>query len=300
MANALDANLAELAERVRRSTVQVHVERHGGGSGVVWNNGGTIVTNAHVVGNAREVLIETHDDRTFRGEVALRDERTDLAEVAAPAVAGDGLRGATIGRAGTLRVGDFVAALGAPLGIAGALTVGIVHRATVDGRGLSRRWLEADLRLAPGNSGGPMVDALGRVVGINSMIADGLALAIPSEVAERFVRTRGARAWLGVTTQPVRLREPIEIGGARMNGAAIGFVVLELAPRSPALQAGLALGDVIVRVGGASFESPWSFGVAIDTVTPGDTIDIVVLRGAKLLTVNVATGTHTARIDRAA
>jgi serine protease Do len=299
MAHALDENLAELAERVRRSTVQVYAERRGGGSGVVWNDDGAIVTNAHVVGTAREVTIETNDGRTFRGAVALRDERTDLAEVA-PAVAVDGLRGATIGHAGSLRVGDVVAALGAPLGIAGALTLGIVHRAAVDGKGLSRRWLEADLRLAPGNSGGPMVDALGRVVGINSMIADGLALAIPSETVERFVRTRGARAWLGVTTQPVRLREPIEKGVARANGATVGFVILELAPRSPAQHAGLALGDVIVRIGGVSFDNPWSFGLSIDNIGPGDTIGVEILRGAKLLTVNVATGTQTARIDRAA
>jgi serine protease Do len=299
MANALDQNLADVAERVRRSTVQVHAERRGGGSGVVWNGQGAIVTNAHVVGSAREVTIETHDGRTFRGAVALRDERTDLAEVA-PAVAFDSLQSATIGHAGALRVGDVVAALGAPLGIAGALTLGIVHRATVDGKGLSRRWLEADLRLAPGNSGGPMVDALGRVVGINSMIADGLALAIPSEAVERFVRTRGARAWLGVTTQPIRLREVIENDVARANGATVGFVILELAPRGPAQHAGLALGDVIVRIGGVSFDNAWSFGLAIDNITPGDAIGVELLRGAKLLTIDVATGTLTARIDRAA
>ena len=299
MANTLDENLAELAERVRRSTVQVYVDRRGGGSGVVWNDDGAIVTNAHVVGSAREVTIETHDGRTFRGAVALRDERTDIAEVA-PVVAIDGVRGAMIGHAGALRVGDVVAALGAPLGLAGALTLGIVHRAALDGKGLSRRWLEADLRLAPGNSGGPMVDALGRVVGINSMIADGLALAIPSETVERFVRTRGARAWLGVTTQPVRLREPVENSVPRANGATVGFVILELAPRSPAQHAGLALGDVIVRIGGVSFDNPWSFGLSIDSIGPGDTIGVEILRGAKLLTVNVATGTQTARIDRAA
>ena len=114
------------------------------------------------------------------------------------------------------------------------------------------------------------------------------------------MRTRGARAWLGVTTQPVRLREAIENGVRSRERRTVGFVVLELAPRSPAHAAGLALGDVIVRIGEISFDHPWSFGLAIDSVTPGDTIRVELLRGAKLLTVNVATGTQTAQIDRAA
>src|SRR4029077_3789455 len=103
--------------------------------------------------------------------------------------------------------------------IAGALTIGIVHRAATDAGGRPRRWIEADLRLAPGNSGGPLIDAAGRVVGINSMIAGGLALAVPSEIAQRFVASRGARAWLGVTTQPVAVELPASHGSRGPRGA---------------------------------------------------------------------------------
>jgi serine protease Do len=300
MTSDLDAGFANLAERVRRSTVQVHADKRGGGSGVVWNDDGAILTNAHVVGSARDVWIESHDGRAVRGDVALRDDRLDLAEVTLRS-AGVGMTGASIGRAGALRVGDIVAALGAPLGIAGALSVGIVHRATVDRKGLSCRWLEADLRLAPGNSGGPMVDAVGRVVGINSMIAGGLALAIPSEAADRFVRTRGARAWLGVTTQPVALHDRAGHGEeVRSDGPSFGFIIVELAPGSPAHGAGLALGDVIVRAGGELFDGPWALGSALERITPGASIDIETLRGRHLRAVSISTGTLTAQVDRAA
>jgi len=202
MTNEFDAGFVDLAERVRRYTVQVHAQGRGDGSGVLWSDDGAVVTNAHVVGDARDVRIDLHDGRSLRGVVTLRDERLDLAEVRTASPPSD-LVAASTGRSAALRVGDVVAALGAPLGIAGALTIGIVHRAAAQPDGRPRRWIEADLRLAPGNSGGPLIDASGRVVGINSMIAGGLALAVPSEIAQRFVVSRGARAWLGVTTQPV-------------------------------------------------------------------------------------------------
>jgi serine protease Do len=295
----VNAGLADLVERVRRSTVQVHADKRGGGSGVVWNDDGAIVTNAHVVGSARNVWIESHDGRTMRGEVALRDDHLDLAEVTLSSSAG-GVTSATIGRASALRVGDVVAALGAPLGMAGALSLGIVHRATADRDGIARRWLEADLRLAPGNSGGPMVDAIGRVVGINSMIAGGLALAVPSETADRFVRTRGARAWLGVTTQPVALVGAAVDDRRRSHDSTLGLIVVELAPGSPAERAGLLLGDVIVRAGGERFDRPNALGLALDRIAPGDRIAVETLRGKSLQVVSVETGKLTARVDRAA
>jgi serine protease Do len=295
----VNAGLADLVERVRRSTVQVHADKRGGGSGVVWNDDGAIVTNAHVVGSARNVWIESHDGRTMRGEVALRDDHLDLAEVTLSSSAG-GVTSATIGRASALRVGDVVAALGAPLGMAGALSLGIVHRATADRDGIARRWLEADLRLAPGNSGGPMVDAIGRVVGINSMIAGGLALAVPSETADRFVRTRGARAWLGVTTQPVALVGAAVDDRRRSHDSTLGLIIVELAPGSPAERAGLLLGDVIVRAGGERFDRPNALGLALDRIAPGDRIAVETLRGKSLQVVSVETGKLTARVDRAA
>ncbi len=299
MTTDLDASLAGLAERLLRSTVQVYSENRGGGSGVVWNDSGAIITNAHVVGSARHVWIESHEGAKFRGEVSLSDERLDLAEIALGSAA-SGTIGATIGRAGDLRVGDVVAAIGAPLGLAGALTLGIVHRAPSDRHGVRNRWLEADLRLAPGNSGGPMVDAHGRVVGINSMIAGGLALAIPSETAERFVQTRGARAFLGITTQPVAVGGTANDGTNRQRGSSLGFVIVELKAGSPAHRAGLALGDVILGIDGTRFDRLEALGLALDRIAPGDPINVETMRGQKLQTTSVVTGRLTAQVDRAA
>jgi serine protease Do len=297
--NDFDAGFASIAERLLRSTVQVYADDRGGGSGIVWNDSGAVITNAHVVGSARHVWIESHDGRKIRGEVSLRDERLDLAEVTLNSPAVDTI-GASVGRASDLRVGDLVAALGAPLGMAGALTIGIVHRAVADSNGARSRWLEADLRLAPGNSGGPMVDARGKVVGINSMIAGGLALAIPSETAERFVQTRGARAWLGITTQPVAVTDAAKSGANRQRGPALGFVIVELSAGSPAHRAGLALGDVILGINGARFEQLEALGIALDRIAPGDRIDIGTMRGREHRTISVVTGKLTAQVERAA
>jgi serine protease Do len=295
----LDASLAGLAERLLHSTVQVYADNRGGGSGVVWNDSGAIITNAHVVGSARHVWIESHEGAKFRGEVSLSDDRLDLAEITLNSGA-SGTIGATIGRAADLRVGDVVAALGAPLGLAGALTLGIVHRAPSDRNGVRNRWLEADLRLAPGNSGGPMVDAHGRVVGINSMIAGGLALAIPSETAERFVQTRGARAWLGITTQPVAIGNAANDGTSRQPGSSLGFVIVELQAGSPAHRAGLALGDVILGIDGVRFDRLEGLGLALERIAPGDPINVETMRGQKLQTTSVVTGRLTAQVERAA
>ena len=295
----VDASFANLAELIGRSTVQVYAENRGGGSGVVWRDDGAIVTNAHVVGSAADVWIESADGRKVRGEIVLRDDQLDLAEVSVRS-ADCGFRASAIGRADALRVGDIVAALGAPLGIAGALSVGIVHRAITDPDGRNSRWLEADLRLAPGNSGGPMVDAVGRVVGINSMIAGGLALAVPSEIVDRFVRTRGARAWLGVTTQPVALRGTAAANGLAQDSDAVGFMIVEFATASPAQLDGLALGDVIVGAGGKPFDGPSALWTSLEHVVPGDHIELQVLRDRRVRKVSVGTGKLTAQVEKAA
>ena len=179
MSAALDADLAALAQRLRAATVAVRLKYGGAGSGVIWSADGLIVTNAHVV-DQRAVEVVLADGRTLPARLLRREARRDLAVLH---VAAHGLPAAETRDAGGLRTGEIVVALGHPFGVPNAISVGIVHAAPA-----RTRFVQADLRLAPGNSGGPLADARGRVVGINSMVvAGGLALAVPSGEIARFV-----------------------------------------------------------------------------------------------------------------
>jgi serine protease Do len=183
----VERELEALAERVRASTVAVRVGRHGAGSGVIWASDGAIVTNAHVASRPyAEVVLS--DGRRFTAHVERRDPRHDLALLRIDARM---LPAAHVRDPRDLRPGELLIAVGHPLGIPNALSMGIAHAA----HGAGSRFVVADLRLAPGNSGGPLADAQGRVVGINSMVAGGgLALAVPSDEVMRFVRVASARA----------------------------------------------------------------------------------------------------------
>jgi serine protease Do len=183
---------AHIIERLRRSAVQIFDGR-GGGSGVIWNDG-SIVTNAHVV-RGREAWILDASGRKSRARVMLCDREHDLAllepvslrDLVSPVVP------AEIGDSDSLRPGHLVLALGNPFGLTGAVAAGVIHAVgPVESGPLDlgprRNWVQADLRLAPGNSGGMLADATGRVIGINTMILRGLALAVPSNEVEAFVR----------------------------------------------------------------------------------------------------------------
>src|SRR4029077_17750434 len=137
-------------------------------------------------------------------------------------------------------------AVGNPLGFLGALSTGVVHASgTVAGMG-RRAWIQAAIRLAPGNSGGPLADAEGRVIGINTaVVSGGIALAIPSDVVLNFLQ-HGARPALRTAVRPVALDQP----------ARIGLLVLEVAPQSPAAHASLLIGDLLVAANGNDFQSP--------------------------------------------
>ena len=173
-APAIDADLARVAERLRQSTVEVRGAGGGVGGGVVWNGDGLIVTNAHVV---REPLrVVAPDRRVLPARLIGWDPERDLAALTVGA--GAGLVAALKGDPDVLRPGDLVLAVGHPGGVVGAVTVGVVHAILERGESPRRRFIQADLHLAPGNSGGPLADARGRVVGVNAMIAGGLAVAI--------------------------------------------------------------------------------------------------------------------------
>ncbi len=185
MADNIDTDFAALARALRRVSVGVHDERgRGAGSGVVWDTRGIVVTNAHVV-RGRTARIELDDGRSVRGDIVHRDDARDLAALRIPA--GVAPIPATTRDSRMLRVGELVVAVGNPLGLTGALTMGLVQRSNA-------RYVVADVKLEPGNSGGALADSSGRIVGINSMVAGGLALAIPSVAVAAFLGRLGARA----------------------------------------------------------------------------------------------------------
>lgn len=179
----LEQELGAIAERLRQVTVQVRTGGRGSGAGVVWRRGGLIITNAHVAaGPGAEIVLP--DGRVVRARLLARDPRRDLAALRPAA---SDLEPALRADARGLRPGELVVALGHPLGVAYATALGVVHRAPGSGRGPAG-WLHADIRLAPGNSGGPLADASGRIVGINAMIVGGLGIAVPTHIVDRFVR----------------------------------------------------------------------------------------------------------------
>jgi serine protease Do len=223
----------EIAEQLRRSTVLIQPNGRGSGSGVIWTSDGTIVTNAHVARDSR-LRVQLWDGREFAAAVVSRDPRRDLASLQISASALPAARAADSAR---VRPGELAIAIGNPLGFLGALTTGVIHTVGPLPGGGSRHWVQADVRLAPGNSGGPLADAHGRVIGINTMVAGRLALAIPSNTVREFL-AGPASAWLGVTLYPVRL--------PRRGAAMFGLVLLEVEPGSPAARASLLPGDILV------------------------------------------------------
>jgi serine protease Do len=235
--------LGEVGERARRYTVLVQPGGRGSGSGVIWSSDGLIVTNAHVARGTR-LNVSLWDGREFAAEVTARDPRHDLAALRIPAT---GLSHATAADSTCVRPGEVTIAVGNPLGFLGAMTIGVVH-AVGPLRGLGAgTWVQADVRLAPGNSGGPLVDVQGRVIGINTMAAGRLALAIPSNEVLRFLTGNSDGRWLGVSITPVHLP------GA--NPQEIGLVVLGVEPGSPAALASLLPGDILLGTEETEFSS---------------------------------------------
>jgi len=235
----------EIAEQLRRSTVLVLSGARGNGSGVIWSADGAIITNAHVA-RSSQMRVQLWDGREFDAAVASRDIRRDLAELRVNAA---NLPAAPVADSSQLRPGELAIAIGNPLGFVGALTTGVIHAVGPLHPFGAQPWVQADVHLAPGNSGGPLADARGRVIGINTMVAGRLALAVPSNAVTNFLASDPVDAWLGVSGAPVRVPRP----GTRAK--AFGLVLLEVEPDSPAANASLLPGDILLGTGEKSFAS---------------------------------------------
>ena len=174
-------DFTSVAANLRQVTVELIHDGRILGSGIAWAPD-WVVTNAHVASGVHAMLRRA-DGRQARGHVVAKDLEADLALLSVPGLGA----AAAVAYQGELRVGSLVVAMGHPLGVRGAVTAGIVHAVGPLLPG-GRTWIQADLALAPGNSGGPLADARGRIVGVNAMITGGLALAIPATDVMRFAR----------------------------------------------------------------------------------------------------------------
>jgi S1-C subfamily serine protease len=281
-----------VAERLLRQVVLLRIgsargraERAGLGSGVVVSQDGYILTSAHVLARAREGTAAFADGRELPIEVVGRDPLSDMAVVR---VDGGRLEAAELGDADRLRVGQLVVAVGSPLGLAGSVTAGVVSalgRSLPTRAGSSTRIVEnviqTDAALNPGNSGGALADAEGRVVGINTAVAAiGVGLAVPINAASR--RIIGAlmrdgqfrRAFLGIAG----LRRPLPPRVARALSRAAGIGLTEVVTNSPAARAGLREGDLILDVDGVAVEDASDLQRLMADETIGKPLPVRILR----------------------
>jgi serine protease Do len=233
----------EIAEQLRRSTVQVRAGWRRQGSGVIVDSSGVIVTNAHLAVSS-PIEVQLWDGRRAQCTLFHRDAARDVAVLRVPIPE---LIAAPLADSDSVRVGEAVVAVGNPLGFVGAMTTGVVHAmGRVPGLG-PMKWIQADVRLAPGNSGGSLANTKGQVIGINTMVAGGLGLAVPSNTVSHQLESREGRASLGIVVRPI----PVPVSAE----ARFGMMVLEVTKDSAADQASLMPGDLLIGAEGRAFDS---------------------------------------------
>src|SRR6266516_790542 len=249
---AFSSALVEMFNTVQPSIVQVGIQGRGGGTGVIWNPDGRIITNAHVVANEQaKIHVHLTDGRTLEAKVLHRDPRLDLAMLR---VNGDNLKALPIGDSSRLRIGEWVFAIGHPWGQRWALTAGIVSSlsSVKVADDLTTRYIKSDVGLAPGNSGGPLLDADGKVVGINAMIFGGdLSVAIPSDIVSKWLAELPApqrRVTLGIEIQQVPV--PDNIGITLQPQREFGLLIVGISAERLAKYHDLMIGDVLLDVSG--------------------------------------------------
>ena len=269
--------------------------RQGGGqgSGVVIDAAGIILTNNHVVTGGGKVVVILQDGREFEATEVNTDPSTDVAVVRIDA--GESLATATIGNSDRMNVGDWVIAVGAPFGLKETVTAGIIS-AKSRGIGIMAReeFLQTDAAINPGNSGGPLVNLNGEVVGINTAISSttggyqGIGFAIPINMAQwvgdQLVETGSVqRAFLGVGIQQVTSHLSQQFGLGTVAGAA----VTEIHPQSPAANAGVETGDVIVEFDGREIDSPRMLQGTVERAAVGKDHKLIVMRKGKRVPLTV-------------
>jgi len=278
----------------------------GQGSGVILNEEGLIMTNAHVVKNAAKVTVTLTDGRSFEGTVRGSDDYMDLAAVKIKPT-GRALPTAPLGLSDELQVGDWVIAIGNAVGLDSTVTLGIVSSLSRSAAevGIPNKkvsFIQTDAAINPGNSGGPLLNEFGEVIGINTAIranAAGIGFAIPIDVAEKALRELAvgkkiAHAFLGISMSSLTPE------AARQNNAdpnsniylpeMTGALVLAVAPDTPAAKAGFRKFDLIQELGGKSIKTAADAQAVVDSSRVGQVLTAKVVRQQKSLSLAVTTG----------
>ncbi len=265
------------------------------GSGFIISADGYILTNAHVVNEADEVLVKLYDKREFKAKIIGADKRTDVALIKIEAT---GLPKVTIGDPNALKVGEWVAAIGSPFGLENTMTAGIV---SAKGRALPQEnyvpFIQTDVAINPGNSGGPLFNLRGEVVGVNSQIYSksggsmGLSFSIPIDVAidisnQLKANGRIARGWLGIGIQEVTKELAESFGLKQTNGALIAGVE----KNSPADKGGLEAGDIILKFDGKPINTSSDLPRVVAATKPGKVVPVEVVRKGANKTLQLGVG----------
>jgi Do/DeqQ family serine protease len=265
--------------------------KRGMGSGVVLSADGAILTNNHVIEDARSITVRLRDGRVLAARVVGRDPATDLAVLHVDA---KGLVPAPFADSDAARVGEWVLAIGSPFGLDYTITTGVLSAKGRGGVGINavEDYLQTDASINPGNSGGPLVNLDGQVLGINTMVVSkgqGIGLAVPSRmarrVAEQILRTGHVdRAWLGVGVQDLTPQLAVEIPNAPPMGALVNSV----APSGPAAKAHLEAGDVIAAFAGKPMRDAQDVIREVFAHDVGESVVLEVVRAGKRYQTKVA------------
>jgi Do/DeqQ family serine protease len=264
------------------------------GSGVIVDSAGTIVTNLHVIADADEVKVALADRREFEADIVLKDSQSDLAVLKLKG--GGTFPFLELGNSDELEVGDLVLAIGNPFGVGQTVTSGIISalaRSQIT-RDDEKFYIQTDAAINPGNSGGGLIDAAGRLVGINTAIfspsggSNGIGFAIPSNMVRLVVDAahnggKVRRPWLGASFQTVTA----EVANALGIDHSYGALVSDVAADGPAAKAGLRAGDLVTDIDGAAVTDPGMLNYRIVTGGIGRTARLAVLRDGKKMEVRI-------------
>jgi len=264
----------------------------GSGSGVIVDPEGYIITNNHVVGDSTEIEVRLSDKTKLIAQVVGKDPDTDLAVL--KVTADHPLPSARFGDSTTVRVGQWVLAVGNPFGLDRTVTLGVVSGIGRENVNLSRyeNFIQTDASINPGNSGGPLFNLRGEVIGINTAIinfAQGIGFAIPSNMAKQvfqqlLAQGRVIRGWLGVGIQPLTPELARKFGVNENEGVLVN----EVFEKDPAAAAGIKPGDIITRIEGTVIDTPNRLSRIVAGLLPGATTKVEIMRNQQRIVLDVA------------